>query len=358
MEFLNIQTLAESLSKKKVEQKMTRSFKMDFSYVPTNEKPIISLGGNAICSIGNICMIIAPPGTGKSNVCEACAAGAVNPDCDSLGFEVNSKNTLFLDTERVLNDLSKGLRRIKKRADVSEEELMKRLDVRSMIFIDQVQTCKEELEHITSTASFDLVIIDGSADFVKSVNDEEEVKLFWRWLIALANRNSFGVLLTIHPNPGDEQGKATGHLGSQGQKKAESVFNVFKSPDDKDIRMITSDSAHGKVRNAMDKLSTNFRWDTDRGMFVSCDVAARKRISGVVDLFRGDKQFYTFKELCKAYMKNCGGSLSTAKRKINDSLEIEEIVCYQKLYWLPGTQTDEIGHGGGVGGDDEEEMPF
>ncbi len=357
MELLSIEHFAKTLSKKKDEQKMSRSFKMDFSYVPTNEKPIISLGGNAICSVGNICMIIAPPGTGKSNVCEACAAGAVNPDCDALGFEVNAKRTLFIDTERVLNDLAKGLRRIKKRAEVDEAEIMDRLDVRSMIFIDQVQTCKEELEHITSVNKFDLVIIDGSADFVKSVNDEEEVKLFWRWLIALANKNCFGVLLTIHPNPGDEQGKATGHLGSQGQKKAESVFNVFKSPDDKDIRMITSDSAHGKVRNAMDKLSTNFKWDTDKSMFVSCDMAARKRVNSVVDLFRS-KEFYSFNELCKEYMKHCKGSLSTAKRKINDAVELGEVVCYQKLYWLPGTQTDEVGHGGVVEEEGEEEMPF
>lgn len=355
MEILSIEHFAKTLSQKKDEQKMARSFKMDFSYVPTNEKPIISLAGNPICSVGNICMIIAPPGTGKSNVCEACAAGAVNPDCDALGFEVNSKRTLFIDTERVLNDLAKGLRRIKNRAEVSEEELMEKLDIRSMIFIDQVLTCKEELAHITSVNKFDLVIIDGSADFVKSVNDEEEVKLFWRWLIALANKNCFGVLLTIHPNPGDEQGKATGHLGSQGQKKAESVFNVFKSPDDKDIRMITSDSAHGKVRNAMDKLSTNFKWDNDKRMFVSCESAVRLRVSSVVDMFRS-QDFYSFTELCKEFVKKTGKSLSTAKRNINDSLEIGDIVCYQGLYWLPGTQTDEIGHGGVV--EEDEEMPF
>lgn len=351
MDFLDINALSKELEKKKIEAGMSKSFKMDFSYVPVKEEPIISLHGSAICSIGNICMIIAPPGTGKSNVCEAVAAGAVNPKCDALGFEVNSVNTLFIDTERVLNDLSKGLWRIKNRSGADKDELLEKLDMRSMIFVDSVDTCWSELVHITSVKKFELVIIDGSADFVKSVNDEEEVKSFWRKLISLANKNTFGVLLTIHPNPGDEQGKATGHLGSQGQKKAESVFNVFKSSDDKDVRLITSDSAHGKVRNAMDKLTTSFTWSNEQRMFVSCDEKQVFKIREIKDMFR-IKDMYTYTELVKEFKNQTGKSLSTAKRMVKEASELEEISCHGGFYWLPGTEKDiEVN-------ESEEYMPF
>src|SRR2546422_381240 len=101
---ISLADLISDLDNKKDENGISRSFRMRFSFTPKKEKTIIKLGGESICSIGNVTMIIAPPGSGKSNVCEAAAAGAINPDCDALGFEVDSEKTLYIDTERVLND--------------------------------------------------------------------------------------------------------------------------------------------------------------------------------------------------------------------------------------------------------------
>ncbi len=344
---------------------MSKSFKMDFTYVPVKNHPIISLHGNVVCSVGQVSLFIAPPGTGKSSICEALAAGGINPECDALGFKIDSKNTLYVDTERVLNDLSKGLWNIKNRSGADKEEILNRFDMRSMIFVDTVEICKSELTHLTSTKDFDLVIIDGCADFVTTVNDEQESKSFWRWLISLANKNTFGVVVTIHPNPADKEGKATGHLGSQGQKKAESVFNVFKSTDDKEIRLITTDSMHGKVRNAMDSLTTSFTWSKEESMFVSCDqpVRAGKIGKDIREIFKHifrEIKFFSYKDLTFAYTGDTNKSISTAKRDIRNACDLGVIVVHQGFYWLNGTEeepTMEI-EGEEQNIEQEEELPF
>ncbi len=317
---------------------MSASFRMNFSYEPKNEKPLIKIGDSVICSAGNVTLIIAKPGIGKSSVCDSICAGALNPDCDSLGFIVDAKNVLSIDTERVWNDLFKGLRNIKRRTGLSEEEIMEHLNMRSFVSIDSIDTAKKEFESLLARGNYELVVIDGSADFLKSVNDEEESKSFWRWLIGLANKYGFGVVATIHPNPADENGKATGHLGSQGQKKAESVLNIVYAAESKDIRLITSDSQHGKVRNAMDKITTSFTWSKEAGMFVSCDAPERKAKVTVrrqiLEKVFAIKDAYTYNELCLELEKATGKSLSTAKRLIKEAKEIEEIYVNSGLYWL------------------------
>jgi hypothetical protein len=346
MNEITINDLAKDLTFKKMEKGLYRAFKMDFSYVPVREKSLIKLNGASILSTGNVSVMIAPPGSGKSNVVEAAASGALNPECDSLGFMVDSEKTLLVDTERVFNDLRRGLDRIQRRTGLSEEAIMAKLDVFSFIEMDSIQDSKTELEFMITQGGYELIIIDGSADFVLSVNDEQESKSFWKWLISLANKKHFGALLTIHPNPEDPQGKATGHLGSQGQKKAESVFNIFKAVDDKKIREISTHTPHGKVRNAADGLYYTFTWNDNQKMFVSCD--APKRRSGkkdFEDIFKDlfeEKVHYSYAELRIAYMKLTKKSDSTAKRDIKSGKELGTIFENGGLYYFNNNHAEDI----------------
>lgn len=342
MNIISLDQLVDKLGVKKQEQGLKFAKRINLTYIPSKEKPLVKLNGTVICSVGNASLIIAPPGTGKSRVCEAAAAGGANPECDSLGFEVDSAKTLMVDTERVQNDVYRGYKEMKARCGLSFEEMDKRVHMFSFMEAETTEQMKSELEHLVSTGNYELVIIDGSADFVKSVNDEEESKNFWRWLIILANKFGFGMIITIHPNPGEDEGKATGHLGSQGQKKAESVFNVFKSQDDKDIRMLTTESGHGKVRNGGDKLTASFTWSKEEGMFVSCTDPTKKKIKGAKDLFSEDKLKYTYKELCTELVRITGKSLATAKRMIKDATELEDIYKNGGFYYLNSNGNAEV----------------
>lgn len=338
---INLEDLVGYLDKKKVEAGIKKAFKIDFSYVPKKEEPIVKLNDHVICSTGNFSLIIAPPGSGKSNICEGIAANGINPDCDAFGFEVNSERSLLVDTERTHNDVFRGLQRIKKRAAVDENIISRKLDIVSFVTVDDTSTAKTELEHLMSVGKYNLIIIDGSADFVKSVNDEEESKNFWRWMVAMMNKFSFGVVITIHPNPADPEGKATGHLGSQGQKKAESVFNVIRAESDKMVRILTTELPHGKVRNAADNLTSSFKWDDQTKMFISCDKPTNSKIKSVPDLFRF-KEYYTYGELCRAFEDHTGKSRSTAKRAIKDAEEGERIVKRAGFYYLNGSEPEDL----------------
>lgn len=70
------------------------------------------------------------------------------------------------------------------------------------------------------------VIIDGGADLLHSVNDEAESNAMVARLVSTAGQIEAPVIVVIHENHGAE--KARGHLGSQLERKAESVIRMEK----------------------------------------------------------------------------------------------------------------------------------
>ncbi len=320
--------LIEERIKLKDQNAASRPLKMTNKYVPTKEKSLVKIGGVTICSVGNISVWIAPPASGKSNLVEAAGAGTVNPACDCMGLTINSDRTLSIDTERVHNDLYQGLKRIQKRSGRTYEEILEKLDLYSFLTLDTTEDMKRELKALIEEGGYELLILDGVGDFVKSVNDEEESRAFWRWLISIINKHHMGCIVTIHPNPDDKEGKATGHLGSQGMKKAESVFNLFKSADHNDIRILTTESGHGKVRNGFDKLKTSFKWDSDKGYFISADGVTHEKtiIKTLLDLFEV-KRFYTYKDLKSAYIYTYKIGQSTKfERELKDAKSLDRLI--------------------------------
>lgn len=304
--------------KKEVETDTSLPFEMTKSYVPVAEKSLIKINGHSICSIGNFTLCVAGPGSGKSQMSEAVIAGTVNPNCDCMGLEIDSKKTLYIDTERVLNDLHKGLLRIYERADCTEAEFNVRAKVYSFITIDSVDAMWIQFKKLIIGSGYELVVMDGVADFVKSVNDEEEGKSFWKKFISLMNKENFGAFTTMHPNMDDVEGKATGHLGAQAMKKAESVFNIIKNKDNVNARLFTSKLKHGKVRNATGDIEITFEFNSLLKRFVSSDGGYIKEepIKKLIDLFRV-RNSYTRKELIETFVDVYNlGSDSTFKRQL------------------------------------------
>ncbi len=259
---------------------LDESFEMDHSYEPSDELTIIELNGVPVLTSGNMMSIVSPPGTGKSNICEAFCANGVNPECDAFGFKISlrkDKAILLIDTERTKNDMHRGYRRIHNRARTWEnpEQLQgyvyKRCHFRSYKVLDDINQCIEHLEYHIKTGLYGLIIIDQVADFLKSVNQEDGSKLFVRQLEIWATKYDIGILCTIHPNPKDLTYKPTGHLGSALMKKCETVMACFKTEADRNVRLITTNFDHGKVRNGYDILETAFEWNDELKMHVTSD---------------------------------------------------------------------------------------
>lgn len=266
-------------------------------------EPVLKLAGEPILHVGNISVLIACPGAGKSAICEAVAASSINPECDSLGLSLCPNcHIAYSDTERAPVDHWNGWHRMARRAEVKENDLVP-VTFESLKMLRTNQERRRYIERSISSGIYNLIIIDGIGDLVRSVNDEIEAGEIVSNLLALATRFNIAILTTIHHNPQPGNDKARGWLGSEVMRKAESVLKVNLDRETEQ-RTLTTDFNFGKVRNASGKLESCFAWDEGASMFLSCEnaISGRKPASDeryykIAEAMRSIKQQWTYAEL-------------------------------------------------------------
>ncbi len=321
--------------------------------VGTDDVAIITLFENQLVSIGNMFVLIAPPGTGKSNIGEGITSSAENAFCDSFGFKVSlpeGKKVLLCDTERTNNDCIKGFNRIIRRTERDPVE-MKDGEFEKIIFLsfiasESFEESRKDIEEIVESGEVGLLILDGIGDFISTVNDEEKSKEVVRWLIVLANKYGLGVMVTIHPNPKDASYKPTGHLGSFLLKKAESVMVVCKA--DNNTRLITTNFEHGKVRNAHDVLETAIEWSDAHRMFMTADIVSakdknvkNKKIDELMKKIFSLKPHYIYGDLLDIIKKERKIGNTAGNTMISKALELNIIKEHRNTYSLNDLDSDD-----------------
>src|SRR5690606_30864143 len=106
---------------------------------------------------------------------------------------------------------------------------------------------------------------------VYDVNDTKESVYAVNTLLAMADSNNLSFFATVHPNPGQQNDfKPRGVFGSELLRQSESVLLLKRAPDDRDVRILTTDFLHGKNRSGADNLESYFRWSDAEKMFLSC----------------------------------------------------------------------------------------
>jgi len=113
-----------------------------------------------------------------------------------------------------------------------------------------------------------LVVIDGVAHFVSSVNELEECNTLADWLRELTVAYDTAMLCVIHSNEGVQSGDdSRGHLGKQLMRDAESNLLLKKTGD---VTTITS----GKQRKApiTEADGVAFQWSDEQQRHVTCVV--------------------------------------------------------------------------------------
>jgi len=272
---------------------------------PAILEPVLKLCGAPILHVGNISVLIACPGAGKSAICEAVAASSINPACDALGLSLcENCRAAYYDTERAPFDHWNGWNRMARRAGVRENDLVP-VTFEALKMLPTNQERRRYIEHSISSGIYNLIIIDGIGDLVRSVNDEIEAVEIVSTLLALATRFNTAILTTIHHNPQPGNDKARGWLGSEVMRKAESVLKVDLDRETEQ-RTLTTDFNYGKVRNASGKLESCFGWDEAASMFLSCENAIPDRKPAAIEKYdkiagelRAIKELWTFAELVK-----------------------------------------------------------
>lgn len=318
-------------------------YRPDFDNAPPPTMPALLLNGVRIGSYGNLTVIIAGAGSGKSALCEALGAAALS-DCKPFGFEVQTNRPiLILDTERTNEDLHRSFLRMHRRASTDQRTAPHdRVISYSLKMAGNVADRIAILYALVDRYKPGMVILDGLADFVNDPNSPDECSPFLNELLASAETHRFAIVGTIHPNPGSD--KPRGHIGSDAWRRAEAAL-YLSNDRQTDIRTLTTRSNYGKNRND-GEAETSFRFDDSEGvkMFVGCATPIRsaKEAKSLEDntrvaceVFKGRVSFRRG-ELEKAIAAAEGISEEGGKKRVNTMVHQRIVVKGQDgRYYLP-----------------------
>lgn len=253
----------------------------DHGTIPPKPVPILTIAGKPLFTVGNIGNVHAPAKAGKSTVLESMIAAVLNgrrQGPDTLGFlGENPKGlaVIHLDTEQSRFDHDALVRRAMRRANVEAPPAW--LISYSVADLD-IRERRQGLRHIIRQASADhggvfIILLDGVADLCADPNDSEEAFALVHELHALAITHDCAVVTVLHENPGSEQGKTRGHLGSQLERKAETNLRLAK--DSSGVTTIWAEKA--RHLHLPKEQGPCFAWNDEASMHLSCGTAGEMK---------------------------------------------------------------------------------
>jgi len=245
---------------------------------PPQQENIITVQGKRVLTTGNILSIVSKPGVGKTSLCEGLIASILNPDCDSLGFNValsgSRYKVLFIDTERTIHDTWNSWERTYTRAGIKKPKIDKRVIFANFKAVNISQRRNHVEEILKANWEVGLIVFDGAGDFIPDTNSIPETNLFIDWINTF--NPAISIVATLHTNP--RESKPRGHLGSELCRRSESVFLVQKIENGR-VREITTSFEYGKVRNDDDEISYFYKYSEHDQMFISTDHTPKKIIA-------------------------------------------------------------------------------
>lgn len=135
---------------------------------------------------------------------------------------------LYVDTEQPRRDARRTLRRMMCSAGYGSSESWDDHGITVLSLKDIA--LEERLKAVEGAVKCylpDIVIIDGLADLLHTINDENESRMLWQWLDLVACQMNCVVIGMLHQN--HQSTKVGGWAGTQGVKKATDLFEVKKN---------------------------------------------------------------------------------------------------------------------------------
>lgn len=263
------------------------------------------LADKPIATPGNITTLISRAKTGKTATLGAATAAIITASTqtqalkpDNLGFTASNPKgnaVIVIDTEQSPFDAYTCYKRSLERTGNSEDP--KWLYHYSLVGMSPEQL-KQALDGAIRSALKECkgifaIILDGCADFVNSVNDEEECNTFVNWLRERTVDHDCPAICVIHSNEGVKTGDdGRGHLGKQLTRKAESNLLLKKEGE---VTTITSEKQRKAPITTKDGIA--FKWSDELGRHVSCES------SEVDERSKGRSVKYTFDTFARIFPK-------------------------------------------------------
>ncbi len=294
---------------------MLRSCTIDFNNPPPEAELIISINNIPLGAKGDLLCVTGGEGTGKSNFIGAIVSGTINnqeSDIDTLGIyvkpNIDNKAILVYDTEQSKFQLYKNGCNILRRTEIPQPP--RTLKLYSMTAMSRSARLKHLIEDIDMSfylyGGIHMIIIDGIADLIHSVNDENNSIAIVEELYRLAELYDTCIVCVLHLTPSGV--KLRGHLGSELKRKAAAVVSIEKDDDCKNsiIKAL-------KIRDGspLDAPIIQFAWSKEHEMFryVGEKPKEDKEMRKERELSSAAKEIYshvshlTYNELC-AEMQN------------------------------------------------------
>lgn len=184
-----------------------------------------------IATYGNFSFVQAPPKSLKTFFMSLLSAVYANKDCSYTGDLVShrdNKSLIHFDTEQGMWHSQRVFKRVLDMNKGLDTSFYHTYALRSLTTTERLNFIGYILEELSDKGDgVGLVIIDGIADLVTSVNDEESCKTVVQKIMTWTVKYKCHITTVIHSNWGSD--KPTGHLGSALEKKAETQIQLKKN---------------------------------------------------------------------------------------------------------------------------------
>jgi hypothetical protein len=292
-----------------------KSCEIDFENPPKAPEPIITINDVTIGTPGNILCIAGAEGSGKTNYLGGLLSGAMKPDdslVDTLGTYVKANDTkkaiLLYDTEQSEYQLYKNLSYIIKRATLEKPPYwFKAFGLVGISRNERMNLILESMDRLYyEHGGIHMVVIDGIADLLNGVNDEESSVKLIEELFRMAAIYNTCIICVVHMAPSGM--KLRGHLGSEVQRKAAGILLI-----EKDNNANCSVVKALKVRDGspLDVPLIQFGWSKEEGRHVflgekSKEESETRKLNELTEIAKdifANKSVQTYAELTQAVME-------------------------------------------------------
>lgn len=222
---------------------------------------------------GNIVMLLASPGVGKSSVVSSMVARHVSPITNAFGLDLHApKGLVVVDTEQSRDQVVALHKRLARRIGCNPDDLPEMFDSSFVNWYITDKRLSEErqvdnLFAAIAEADPSFVIIDQVGSLVKDVNSNDQVKTLIRRIASDAESALRTWVVVLHTNPTSDKGR--GVLGSDIHRWAASVLFIRKPAEAGEPALLTTSNIDGtmaKVRSGP-PVRCFFSWDDEQGDF-------------------------------------------------------------------------------------------
>lgn len=194
-------------------------------------EPVITISDSVFATKGGISMITGLPKGGKTTVVKIMIETAFMQqiyegyDCLNIRTAYEpEKSVMYINTEMTDSDMIKLRNQICKHLQV--DTMPNNLHIFHLLTLQPKQRLQVIRKAVEQAGNVSLLLIDGYADLVASVNEEKECNEVVQELQNIAQEFGLAIVGVIHENRGNQNTR--GHIGQQLERKCVASISVKK----------------------------------------------------------------------------------------------------------------------------------